>query len=276
MADTDSVNSRSTMRSDGWASPVAIMPSRSSRAAAATCSRLRGAPGSRVKLTVIRGNAVDPHVVELTREALSGPDVTARLAAPGVGYLRVAMFGPKTVEQIKSHAAELAKGGAAHLIVDVRRTAAGSLDQGLTAARLFVAKGVLAQQQTKGGEAVTIAASQGDGPITMPATVLIDGGTSGAAELFASALSGNQRADLIGERTIGRVAVQKLIKLPDGSGLWLSTTRYLSPAGRPLHEKGLEPTVAVDEPDVEFGQGAPASDPVLDKALERATAKKAA
>src|SRR5207247_6482625 len=92
---------------------------------------LRGAPGSKVKLTIIRGNAVDPHVVELTREALSGPDVTARLAAPGVGYMRVAMFGPKTVEQIRSHAAELAKGGAAHLIVDVRRTAAGSLDQGL-------------------------------------------------------------------------------------------------------------------------------------------------
>jgi len=58
--------------------------------------------------------------------------------------------------------------------------------------------------------------------------------------------------------------------------LWLSTTRFLTPAGAPLHEKGLEPTIAVDEPDVEFGQPAPATDPVLEKALERATQKKAA
>jgi carboxyl-terminal processing protease len=106
--------------------------------------------------------------------------------------------------------------------------------------------------------------------------VLIDTGTSGAAELFASALSGNKRADLIGERTIGRAAQQTLIKLPDGSGLWMSTTRYLSPSGTTLHEKGLDPTVAVDEPDVEFGQPAPATDPVLEKALERLRQKAAA
>ena len=99
--------------------------------------------------------------------------------------------------------------------------------------------------------------------------MLVDTGTSGAAELFASALVGNKRADLIGEHTIGRAASQKLVKLPDGSGLWLSTTRYLTPAGTPLHEKGLEPTVAVDEPDVEFGQPAPTTDPILEKALER-------
>jgi carboxyl-terminal processing protease len=104
----------------------------------------------------------------------------------------------------------------------------------------------------------------------------MDTGTSGAAELFAAALSGNQRAELIGTRTIGRVATQTLIKLPDGSGLWLSTTRYLTPAGTPLHEKGLEPVVVVDEPDVEFGQPPPASDPVLEKAIERLVQKAAA
>ena len=74
-------------------------------------------------------------------------------------------------------------------------------------------------------------------------------------------MSGNQRAELVGEHTIGRAAIQRLIKLPDSSGLWLSTARYLTPAGTPLHEKGLEPTVAVDEPDVEFGQTPPPGDP---------------
>ncbi len=121
-----------------------------------------------------------------------------------------------------------------------------------------------------------IAAASGDGSVTLPVALLVDTGTSGAAELFASALVGNKRAELIGEHTIGRAATQKLIKLPDGSGLWLTTTRYLTPCRRPLHEKGLEPTVAVDEPDVEFGQPAPTDDPILDKALERARQQKKA
>ncbi len=94
--------------------------------------------------------------------------------------------------------------------------------------------------------------------------------------MFASALLGNKRADLIGEHTIGRAAQQRLVRLPDGSGLWLTTTRFLTPNGGPLHEKGLEPTVPVDEPDVEFGQPAPTTDPILDKALELAAQKKAA
>ena len=237
---------------------------------------LRGAPGSTVKLTVIRGNAVEPHVVELTREVLGGPDVTGRIAAPGVGYVRIVALSPKAVDQVKSQVADLTKNGASKLIVDVRRTSGGSLDAGIALARLFVAKGTLAMRESRGAERQTIATGPADGSVTLPTQLLIDTGTSGAAELFASALAGNQRADLIGERTIGRAALQKLIKLPDGSGLWLSTTRFLTPAGAPLHEKGLEPTIAVDEPDVEFGQPAPTTDPVLEKALERATQKKAA
>jgi carboxyl-terminal processing protease len=237
---------------------------------------LRGAPGSLVKLTVIRGNAVDPHVVELTREVVNAPEVTGRIAAPAVGYIRIAAFGPKAVEQTKARIAELAKNGASQLIVDVRRTSGGPLDIGINVARLFVPKGTLAIREAKNGERESITTAEGDGAVTMPMTVLIDAGTSGAAELFASALAGNHRADLIGERTIGRAASQKLIKLPDGSGLWLSTTKYLTPSGNPLHEKGLEPSIAVDEPDVEFGQPAPTTDPVLDKAIERATHKKAA
>jgi carboxyl-terminal processing protease len=104
----------------------------------------------------------------------------------------------------------------------------------------------------------------------------VDTGTSSGAELFASALVNNKRADLIGEHTLGRAAQQKLVKLPNGSGLWLTVTRYLTPDGTPLHEKGLDPTVAVDEPSLNFGQAPPATDPVLEKALERFSQKKAA
>jgi carboxyl-terminal processing protease len=238
---------------------------------------LRGAPGSRVSLTVIRGNAADPHIAELTREADPPPTVTNRMAKPGIGYVRITGIGSNTVAQVKSQVADLTKNGATKLIVDIRRTTSGTYEEGLAVARLFVAKGTLAMRESKGNPRETITAESGDGSIGLPTALLIDTGTSGAAELLASALGGNQRADLIGEHTIGRAAQQKLIKLPDGAGLWLSTTRFLTPSGAQLHEKGVEPTIAVDEPDVtEFGAQPPATDPVLDQALEHFSEKKAA
>ena len=238
---------------------------------------LRGAPGSKVTLAIIRGSAADPHAVELIREALPASDVRSRIAAPGVGYLRIAAIGPTTVSQTKAQIADLQTKGAAKLIIDVRRTSTGEGEQGLALARLFVAPGAtLAIREKSGSAREPIATLAGDGAIKLPALVLLDSGTSGAAELFASALSGNMRAELIGEHTIGRAAIQRLIKLPDSSGMWLSTSRYLTPAGAPLHEKGLEPTVAIEEPDVEFGQAPPPGDPILDKAIERLSLKQAA
>ena len=67
--------------------------------------------------------------------------------------------------------------------------------------------------------------------MTLPVTLLVDAGTSGPAEIFAAALAGNKRAELIGEHTIGRAGMQELVKLPDGSGLWITSSRYLTPAG---------------------------------------------
>ncbi len=237
---------------------------------------LRGPVGSKVSLTIIRENPNDPHVVQLTREAISATDVTGRMVAPGVGYLRIANVGAKTADQARTQVADLTKNGAASLIVDVRRASGGSLDGGVALARLFVGSGTLAQRETKGLDRESITARSGDGAIKLPTLLLVDLGTTSGAELFAAALAGNQRAELIGEHTIGRAAQQKLVKLPNGTGIWLTVTRYLTPDGTPLHEKGLEPTVAVDEPLVNFGQAPPANDVVLEKALERVTRKKAA
>jgi len=240
---------------------------------------LHGAAGTTVKLTIIRGSAADPHVVELTRAVANPTEVTGRVEAPGIGYVRIASFDQRTADQVKAEVARLEKAGAAKLIVDVRQSSSGSLESGLAVARLFVGKGTLAIKETKGADRETIAAGGAgskDGSVSLPATLLIDTGTAGAGELFAAALEGNHRAELIGEHTIGRAAIQRLIKLPDGSGLWLSTSRYLTPAGTPLQDKGLEPAITVDEPDVEFGQPAPATDPILDRALQELGVKKAA
>jgi carboxyl-terminal processing protease len=231
---------------------------------------LHGPVGSKVSLTIMRDNPNDPHVVELVREAVPATDVTSRMAAPGVGYLRIAAVTAKTADEVRTHAADLTRGGAASFIVDVRRNSGGSLEGGLALARLFIASGTLAHRESKDAPRETIAARAGDGSIALPTLVLVSTGTSSGAELFAAALAGNKRAELIGEHTIGRAAQQKLIKLPDGGGLWLTVSRYLTPDGTPLHEKGLEPSVPVQEPEVKFGEVPPTTDPVLDKALEHA------
>jgi carboxyl-terminal processing protease len=237
---------------------------------------LSGAPGSKVKLTIIRGGSTsEPHVIELTREAPSSVDVKSRMQGDGIGYLRIGGFSRRTAEQLRTHAASLTKSGATKLIIDVRNAAAGDLTEGIAAARLFVPSGTIAVRESRLEGQTKVAAAKGDGTVTLPVTLLVDSGTSGASEIFAAALSGNKRADMIGERTIGRTGVQELVKLPDGSALWITSSRYLTPAGAAIQAKGLEPEVAVDQPEGDFGAPAP-PDGVLQRAIERLTAKKAA
>lgn len=229
---------------------------------------LGGAPGSKVTLTVLRGNAAEPHEIALVREEAPPASVTGRLVRPGVGLIRVAAFTERTAGELRQQAIALRKQGAGHLVVDLRRTAEGAPSLGFASARLFVATGTLGAREGRTVPKQVTATTSGDGIITLPVTLLTDNGTSQAAEVFAAALKGNARATIVGERTLGRAASQELVTLPDGSGLWLSTARFLAPDGTSIHEKGLTPDTVVAEPDLEFGATSGATDPILDKALE--------
>lgn len=237
---------------------------------------LHGAPGSKVSLLVIRGNAADPHEIELVRERTTGPEVTGRMADASTGYVRVVEFSKETPSLLAQQVNALAKTGAARYVIDLRGTARGDLDDGVAAARLFVKAGTLAVKQSKGDRREVVPAGPSDGAMGAPLALLTDAGTSGAAEVFAAALDGNDRAVLVGGGTLGRAARQRLVKLPDGSGLWLTHIRYLTPSGAAIHEKGLEPDVEVDGPEIEFGSEPPAGDEALDRALEYFAEKKAA
>ena len=238
---------------------------------------LHGQPGTKVTLTVIRGNAADPHQIDLVREKPSAPPVTGKLLGTDTGYIRIASFRQDVSADLKKQAADLAKAGATSLILDLRRTAEGPVENGIAAARLFVKSGTLVQQAGRDPKTATkVAAKAGDGAIDTPVWVLVTTGTSGPAEVFAAALQGNQRAELVGEHTLGRAGIQKLVRLPENRGIWLTYSRYLTPDGQPIHGKGLEPKVPVDEPDVEFGAPVPTTDPLLDAALARVKSKAAA
>lgn len=238
---------------------------------------LRGTPGSKIALVVIRGgNTTDPHMIDLVRERLAGPDITSRTAAPGVGYIRIIDFTPQAVSGLKQAIDRLSKAGITKHVIDLRGSARGDLDEGIAAARLFIKSGTIAVRQGKNDQREIVTSAPNEGSITAPVALLINGGTSGAAEVFAAALEAKDRATLVGEHTLGRAARQRLVKLADGSALWLTYVRYLTPSGDQLHEKGLKPDVEVDEPDVDFGATPPPGDPVLDKALAHLADKKAA
>ena len=230
---------------------------------------MRGAAGSKVSLVIIRGNAAEPHVVTLVREKPAGGDITSRVAAPGVGYIRLLEFSNQGVAGLKPAFDRLTKAGAGRFIIDLRGTSRGDLDEGIAAARLFVKSGTLAIRQGKDNQRDVVSSAAADGGITAPIVLLTDAGTSGAAEVFAAALDAKDRADRIGERTLGRTARQRLVRLPDGSGLWISYLRYLTPGGDPIHEKGLEPDEDVEQPEVEFGSEPPTEDTTLQAALQR-------
>ena len=247
---------------------------------------LRGAVGSKVTLLVIRGNAAEPHELAVARERTSGAELTSRMANASTGYVRILDFTPNSPARIRQAIDALAKTGATRYVIDLRGAARGDLDDGVAAARVFVRNGTLAVRVTRDPLAradakdktrkETIEAQATDGAVAAPVVLIVDSGTSGPGELFAAALEGNKRAELVGDRTIGRTARQQLVKLPDGSGLLLTTVRSPSPSSAAIHEKGLIPAVPVPEPDVEFGAEAPKTDPALDKALERIAAKQAA
>lgn len=263
---------------------------------------LRGQPGSKVTLTMIRGNAADPHEINLVRQKSTGPAVIGRMLGADSGYVRITAFRQGAVDELRKQIGELTRSGAKSLILDIRKTAEGPLENGIAAARLFVKSGTLAmkagrEQDAPGGQppsknekpadrsarlaaqmvaaAERIDARAGDGAIDLPVQLLVTTGTSGAAEVFAAALDGNKRADLVGERTLGRASLQKLVKLPESRGLWLTYARYLTPAGATIQGKGLEPDVAVEDPDVEFGAPAPDKDPILEAAVARLVKKAA-
>lgn len=237
---------------------------------------LRGQPGSKVSLLVIRGNAADPHEVDLTRERVTTPELTSKMADATTGYVHVVEFSKRSPALIKQAFDALAKTGASRYVLDLRGAVKGDLDDGTAAARLFVKAGALSVKESKGGTKETVSAQAGDGAITAPVVLVVNQSTARAGEVFAAALSGSKRADLVGQHTLGSAARQRLVKLPDGTALLISYQRYLAPDGSAIHEKGLEPAVTVDEPDVDFGTIAPTTDATLERALQYIEQKKAA
>jgi len=230
--------------------------------------RLAGAPGSKVTLLVIRSNPADPHQIVLTREVPDGPLVDGRRLDAGTVLIRVHRFEAGTAAALSAQLASLNASATTAVLIDLRGVADGSAEDAIAVARLFVKYGPLATSAGRDGTPDPVAPTAADGALTMPLTLLVSNGTAHAAEIFAAAIQGNERGQLVGEPTTGLAGEQKLFRLPSGHGLWMTYRKYLTASGDPIHGRGLRPDVPVAGAAVDFGEPLPEADPILERALE--------
>ena len=205
--------------------------------------RLRGPAGSTVTLTVQRDGTTSD--VEVTRSVLEASDVTVEHLADGVVRVDVRTFSRgvgRTVRQAVSDDPAAHAGG---VILDLRGNPGGLLDEAVEVASVFLDGGAVVSYEQRDAPDRTLYAV-GDGDTSTPVVVLVDGGTASAAEVVAAALQDRSRAVIVGSRTYGKGSVQQPSVLPDGSAIEFTIGRYITPAGRVIDGRGIEPDVLVD------------------------------
>jgi carboxyl-terminal processing protease len=211
---------------------------------------LRGKPGTKVVLTLVREGTAKPFDVPVMRETIRVASVRGRMLEPGYGYVRVAAFQADTAADFEKVLARLqgeAGGGKLRgLVLDLRSNPGGLLVSAVQIADDLLDKGSIVS--TRGRIPISDAqfgATPGDRLQGAPLVVLVDAGSASAAEVLAGALDDNNRARIVGSRTFGKGSVQTLLPLDNGDSVKLTTARYYTPSGKSIQARGIEPDVVL-------------------------------
>ncbi|UCC95096.1 MAG: S41 family peptidase [Candidatus Omnitrophota bacterium] len=212
--------------------------------------KLRGEPGTEVTITVLREKDKKLEDVAITRGIIKIKDIKrVRILENSIGYVRIAEFRETTARDLDKALVKLRKEGLIGLIIDVRNNPGGLLDTAIEVASRFLGndKVVVSTKSRNEKEKVYKSVSTKEKTLGIPLVVLINKGSASGSEIVASALRDNKRAILLGETTFGKGSVQTVIPLSDGSALRLTTSKYYTPEGVSIHEKGIEPDIIVEE-----------------------------
>jgi carboxyl-terminal processing protease len=213
--------------------------------------KLRGAPGTEVRLEIARKDQAAPLNLTLTREVIKVATVRERDEGGDVGYIRITQFTRQVSDELKRAVAALsAKIPPEQLkgyIIDLRNNPGGLLDQAVRVAGAFLTSGEIVSVRGRDPEQIQrFSAVPSDLVDGKPMIVLINGGSASASEIVAGALQDNKRATIIGSRTFGKASVQTIIPLGQGNGaLRLTTARYYTPSGRSIQALGIAPDIEV-------------------------------
>jgi carboxyl-terminal processing protease len=230
---------------------------------------LKGDPGSTVDLSVIRARHPEPTTIKLTRSMVTLPAVETRMLANNVAYINVDALSPDIVKQVAAAVEQAQKNGAQKLMLDLRNCAAGSPEDGIALANLFLKSGRITYLTGQKVPRQNFDADPAKAVTALPLAVLVNRGTASGAEIAAAALQDDKRADLVGERTYGDAALRKAITMEDGGAIILSVAKYYSPEGSAIQDKQVTPANPVSDADAIVDvddNGDPITDDVTDKA----------
>jgi carboxyl-terminal processing protease len=259
---------------------------------------LRGEPGTKVTITVLRPSSNKTRDYILTRAVINVDmvkDINGKKEFPlgenKIGYVRLTQFGEKTSDDLEAALKTLKKEGMQALILDLRWNPGGLLEQAVGVCEKFLPRGQLVVS-TEGRNAaqnsIRRAMGRGDELKNMYIVVLVNLGSASASEIVAGCLQDLNRAVILGEKTFGKGSVQSILPLADGSALRLTTAKYYTPSHKVIHEEGITPDIFVplteaEERDIAFQRTpggleslegkerervANARDPQLDRAVD--------
>jgi carboxyl-terminal processing protease len=211
-------------------------------------NKLRGPKDTNVTITIMREGMAKPKDFVITRSIIKIKSVKSKLYEDQIGYIRIASFQERTVDDVKKSLKEIEakarplKG----IVIDMRNNPGGLLNQSIEVSDLFLKEGMIVSTRgrSRNMESKSTAKNDGDEP-TCPIVVLVNEGTASAAEIVSGALQDNGRAVILGTQTFGKGSVQTVIPLEDGAALKLTTARYYTPNGRSIQAEGITPDIVV-------------------------------
>jgi carboxyl-terminal processing protease len=212
--------------------------------------KMRGAPGTSIKLTIVRPGRDKPFDVSLTRERIELKPVKWEIK-DGIAILDINTFSGNSAEETKAALTAIDKATGGHplgYVLDLRSNPGGLLDQAVDISDDFLNRGEIVSQ--RGREKTDIEryyAKPGDMTHGLPVIVLVDAGTASAAEIVAGALQDQRRALIMGETSFGKGSVQTVVQTGPESALRLTTARYYTPSGRSVQAGGIRPDISVPQ-----------------------------
>ena len=212
---------------------------------------MRGAPGTKVKLTIGRPD-IAPFVVEITREIITIVSAKGLLLDEGIGYIQISQFQNPTAELVDDIVSKLVTENETNLdslILDLRNNPGGLLNSSIDVANLFIdSDGIVVYTEGRVSKSdVSFPTEAGDILNGAPIIVLMNKGSASASEIVAGALQDHRRAIIMGQESFGKGSVQSILSLEDGFGLKLTTARYYTPSGRSIQAKGIAPDIYLED-----------------------------
>ena len=219
--------------------------------------KLRGKPQTEVNITVLREKEKKLLEFKITRDIIKIKNVKeAKILEEGIGYIRLIEFREDTSRDFDAALENLKKEGMTACILDLRNNPGGILDAAVAVAGKFIEKGklIVSTKGRKTNQNMELLGREASPYLDIPLVILVNDGSASGSEIVAGCLQDYKRAIILGTNTFGKGSVQTVVPLSDGSALRLTTSKYFTPLGRVIHNKGIKPDVIVEERNVEVSE----------------------